>query len=145
MNEGLIQMYIDGEASKEQVKEIESHLMSCSLCVDKIEEQRGVARNIKKAINLLPDDELNKPLSEKWPIKSKKKFSIRRMPFIEIAASIFLIAVFVFSYRQKSEEPIPSVYYQLDWEADANLPITDQEFVIKVWETHGKESESMIQ
>jgi predicted anti-sigma-YlaC factor YlaD len=137
LNEGLIQAYIDGEVSHQDKVAIESHLENCSKCADKFEEQTKISFEMKEAINSLVDENEIEALSVKPKPGNVRKFSMRKITFIEIAASLLLMALFIFSYRQSQKEQIPSIYYQLEWEVDANRPITDQDFQITVWEAEG--------
>jgi predicted anti-sigma-YlaC factor YlaD len=134
LDEGLIQAYIDGEASKEEEKRIESHIEICTECFIQVEEQAKLSSGIKDAIDLLAEEKALRPVLLRHESKSRNWFSVHRMTLIEIAASLLLVALFIFSYRQNHVETTPSIYYQLDWEVDANRPITDQGFVINVWE-----------
>jgi len=138
LDDGLIQAYIDGEVSKEEERQIESHIECCPSCLIRIEEQARLSSEIKESINLLVVDNALRPGSAMHDTKSSNWFSAHRMMLIEIAASILLVALFIFSYRQNHVEVAPTIYFQLDWEVDANRPITDQEFVFDVWEIDNK-------
>ena len=140
IDEGVIQMYIDGEISIHEKNMLDEHIQSCKTCQQKLEEQRAISSSVVEAINLLAEQ----------PIKIQQEFSkIRRLPLKKIlyavsAASLLLFGIAFLNNYNKTEDTQPQIYYEVDWSVDANKPITDQEFVISVFDADGNEADLLM-
>ena len=142
IDEGLIQMYIDGEASSKEVVEIEQHLKGCQSCTHKVIEQKKLVGELKLALNLLADEGMK---NDDVEVDDKKsKFSLKRLVFIVSAASVVLIAIAFFKSRDPAQIPMQPIHYSLEWEVDANRPITDQDFTISIIDSDGNATELLM-
>jgi len=132
IEEGLLQMYIDGAVSQAEQKQIEHHLETCEDCQLNYKNQKAVISDMMEAINFLAE-----PSEEQ---KEDQKTNTRRLPMKSIlyaitAASVLLIGFAFFKNYNKTNINQPEIYYELDWSVDANKPITDQEFIINMYNT----------
>lgn len=129
--EGLIQTYIDGEIAKEEKRLIENHLKNCEACQSRLEEQKARKSSVLTAINLLAESAGKN--ENTYDIKVRK-LPLKRVLYAITAASILLIGFAFFKNFNKTQIYQPDIYYELDWSVDANKPITDQEFMINMYE-----------
>ena len=56
IKEGLLQKYIDGEATPKEVSNVMKHVTVCKTCAERIAAQKKLAEKIKNAINLISDE-----------------------------------------------------------------------------------------
>ena len=137
INEGLIQAYIDDEVSGEEKVLIENHISSCSECMEKIESQKNISAKLVEAINLLVNEPMVVDLRDS---KKIKKFPLKKILYLVSAASILFFSIAIFKNDNESKGSTPDLYYNLDWTVDANRPITEQDFIISVFDADGNKS-----
>ncbi len=130
-SEGLIQQYIDGEMPLEQAHKFELHIKTCSKCNKLKEEVKLRAERMKFEMKILDSNtkiiipEFKPPCSIKHNI-----INIKQLIFNISAASIIVFMV-LFTSRLNSDHTTKYSQYQIiDFEIDANQPITNQEMVI---------------
>jgi hypothetical protein len=145
IHDDIIQKYIDREANLEEVTNVENHILNCNKCVIRIENQRKLATNIKKAINLLAKDTIEIPKFE-IPTRNIKKHSLtaKRLNYI-IAAACFLLFVIVITQKKKiknNDEIIIEIGSVMD--VDANRPVSQLPLVISIIDSKGTISEYFI-
>lgn len=154
INEGLIQKYIDGEATVQETSVIKEHRAVCSVCEENIIAQQKRSQSIKNAMDLLLDDSRERPndLKPEFPnrcIESKSKKgnnkTIRRTIYTGIAASLLLFSFFFFLEEDSNpnlmmEEQIMLVQAS-DREVDANRSVLEQDFVINIIDPNGNVTE----
>lgn len=138
----LIQKFIDGEASKHEVKLIKQHISECRVCTEKIDQQKKLAIRIKEAIDVLVTDEIKLP-EFNYPKQNNRLINtnIRRFLYALSAACVLFFAIWVSDNGQQVEMEEVVFYNNVDWEYDANKPITDQQMTFKVIDADGNVSE----
>lgn len=145
LDEGLIQAYIDGEVAPNEVKEINSHLEKCPVCAKNVKLQKKISSDVLGAMNLLTNDDFELPVPNPAPNNVRSTYTFRKVFYIVSAASILFFVLVFFGKKEQNVEMPPNLLYELDWELDANKPITDQDFTISVWQIDGNISESLEQ
>ena len=145
INDDIIQKYIDGEASPNEVSFIENHLASCNKCVIRIENQRRLSTYVKKAINLLSKDTIEVPKFE-IPSKSiKRHFLTPKRLYYTIAAACVLLFVIVITQRKeiKNDNEIKIDLGSL-MDVDANRTVSQLPLVISIIDSNGNISKYII-
>jgi len=145
ISDDIIQKYIDGEATPTEVSFVENHIASCNKCVLRIENQRRLSTNVKKAINLLAKDSIEIP-EFAVPSRHIKKPSLmtKRFSYV-IAAACILFFVFVIMKKnelKKQNEIIIEIGSVMD--VDANRPVSDFPLVLNFIDAEGNISEYFI-
>ncbi len=143
-----IQQYIDKEYTSEEMKLMELHIESCSYCQEIIEQQLELSENIRSKIQ----EHLQKPESIPVfvpPTKAKltvrkKKASVIQLFTMLAAASIILAFIINNLYSAKTDEFDLLMLNTLDQQLDANLPFSEQEFEIQVFDGNGKRMHQTI-
>ncbi|MDO9340839.1 MAG: zf-HC2 domain-containing protein [Bacteroidales bacterium] len=145
IHDDIIQKYIDGEANPEEITLVEKHIAICNTCAVKIENQRRLATNVKKAINLLAKDSIEIPKFAIPPRHIKKHYlTTKRLSYI-IAAACILLFVFVITQKKEMKnqnEIILEIGSAMD--VDANRPVTQLPLVISIIDAKGNISEYFI-
>lgn len=137
ISEELIHKYIDKEASTKEEAYIFSHIKDCDKCVQKIDIIRQRAYNIKKLIGLTDKIEIEIPAFKK-PVHQNKTF-YHRFKYIIYSASAACILIFFLFFFQKTKDDVEYIFsYDLEGEFNANLPVSEQEMVIKITDSEGK-------
>jgi len=141
LSDEIIQQYVDGETTPEQLVLIEQHLGSCSICAARVESQKKLAEGIKSAINRLVEDDIEVPGFVPSG-KVNKSFVLRKRTIYRIAAGLaaacIIMALIVFNNEQEPEKPNQILLVQnFDQDVDANLPIAEQPLVIRVYDSEG--------
>jgi hypothetical protein len=141
----LIQKYIDGEASPDEVSTIEKHIASCNKCVIRIVEQRRLSAYVKKAINLLSNDIIEVPKFEIPSKKIKTHFLTSKRLYYTIAAACAIFFVIVITKRQeiKKEDDI-KIDISSIIDVDANRTVSQLPLVISIIDSKGNSSEYII-
>ena len=140
-----IQTYIDGEASPKQVQIIGRHLAGCPECTARVDDQRNLARGIKNAVHLLNDDRIQIPLIALHRRPEKKRQVVDKRLFYYVSAACILLFLVMITSREGSvnQERI-TIVSDSEWEVDANLPISQQELILKVADGRGNTTEYLI-
>jgi predicted anti-sigma-YlaC factor YlaD len=145
IHDDLIQIYIDGESSPEKTLIVENHIAKCDKCVIRIENQRRLAGNLKKAIDLFAKETIEIP---KFEISSKNIkrniLTTKRLSYIIAAASILL---FIIVITQKTKmKNFDEIKFEIGsvMEVDANRPVSSFPQVINIIDAKGNYSEFLI-
>lgn len=144
-DEATIQRFVDGECSKGEQGRIKAHFNECPDCFElfKIHKQRSA--NIKRKVNSLNVDEFMIP--EFVPVGTERKIIVpfrRKLVYGMAAASVLLILVLVFGKFQSQRAEDTFVFYSLDYEVDANKPITEQDMVMYYTDENGNTFERVL-
>lgn len=137
IEEGQIQKYIDGEVSDNERKRIEDHALTCKSCSQNIDEQKIISSRIVEALNLLFVDSIKQKHNSFQKIKH---FPLKKTLYALTAASVLILAIAFLKPFEKPAVAPPQLYYELDWSVDANKPLTDQEFIIKIYDIDDDET-----
>ncbi|MCG6189346.1 anti-sigma factor family protein [Maribellus maritimus] len=137
-NEEIFQKYVDGECSETEIDQIEAHIEKCVECKTNVELLRERSENIKKQINALVGDVPEMPgistlIKEKKPVIPIRK----KLAYGMAAASLFLLIVLFFGKSQQSQPEETILFYNIDYEIDANKPLTEQEMVLYITDENG--------
>lgn len=150
INEGIIQAYIDGELSNDEVVQVEQHIQTCSLCMSKLETQQSISKQLKMAINSMADNDINIPVFSQlksmgsWQNARRKKI-VLTVSSLLAAASIALL-VFLFSPESAiQKQDHVSFYNSFDYEIDANQPLTQQAIIIHVIDVDGNHADFILE
>ncbi|NOY95349.1 MAG: hypothetical protein GXO81_03020 [Chlorobi bacterium] len=134
-SEEFIQKYEDGESTENEARMAENHMAECIECKIRIERQKQRSIKLKKALNQLVDKMPEIPL---FTNQGRQHVSLKRkLIYGMIAACILLLLIFVIGRQQTNNKKDYMLYYILDFEVDANKPITDQELIMYVIDQNG--------
>lgn len=137
MSDELIQKFVDKETSAKESSFVNSHLATCGKCLKKVEERRNTANRIKQLIGSLNKDEIQIPLFQR-PENQRKAFYLRLKRVGYVASAACLVVLF-FILHQDSKDKVEFVYsYDVESEYNANLPLSEQEMVIEIFDSNGK-------
>ena len=141
IDDEIIQKYIDNEASQEEVDYINDHILSCSGCEKAVDEQRQLSVEIREVINLLNEEEIEIPEFVKSGKKRKKQLRMIYL-FSTCAASVACVLAFLLLYpKEKNMDNYERLFYNTEFEFDANRSVTQQNIVIKILDSEGNLSE----
>ncbi|QGY46996.1 hypothetical protein GM418_26035 [Maribellus comscasis] len=137
-NEDILQKYVDGECTAEESRKIEIHTGNCAECRNTVALFKRRSENIKKQINALVGDVPEMPgistlIKEKKPVIPIRKKLVYGMA----AASVMLIIVLLLEKPFSSPDKETIMYYNIDYEIDANKPLTEQEMVLYITDENG--------
>lgn len=149
LKDSEIQAYIDGELSPRQANRVERHLQQCQDCAAHVEERRARVKLIRSAWGSLSCPEI-KPLrfptqNTRANIKTAPASSQSRNRWLRIASSVAAVMVLVLAIalviRQNTIDEITDmtgnqivVRYEIDGEFDANRPVTEQDYILRVYQ-----------
>jgi len=146
INDDIIQKYVDGETTPEEVALIEKHIGNCKKCNEKVENQQRLADSIKKALDLLVEDPVEIPKIAMPSNHIKRRLIIgKRLIYGISAACIILFALFITQNREYRIENEEIIVHSLDWEYDANRTISQQQMVISIIDLEGNITEYFIE
>lgn len=149
LRDSEIQAFIDGELSPRQANRVEQHLPQCPACAARVEEQRAHIQLVRSAWGSLSCPEI-KPL--RFPtqtIRANQNTAstspLNRNRWLRIASSVAAVMVLVLAIalviRQNTMGEITDmtgnqiiVRYEIEDEFDANCPITEQNYVFRVYQ-----------
>jgi len=144
INDELIQKYIDGEASVREVGRIEKHIANCSLCAQKVEEQRTFAGAVKRNINNMGRRPVIIP-EFIAPVTSIRRINIKTYLYAVSAACVIFLVIFLFHDHNKNESKNDNkeirMIYGLEGDYDSNRTVSQQEMVIMMIDSNGKITE----
>lgn len=142
IKDDLIQKYIDGEVTVQEIARIENHIGRCKECATKIVQQRKRAEVVKDIVNQLGENPAEVP--EMIPVKerTRKSFYRRRLIFYDLAAACIIIFVLIV-FRNKEPEPQNMIMMVPAFasDVDANRPVSKQSIIIQVIDADGRVSE----
>ena len=149
MRDSEIQAFIDGELSPRQANRVERHLQECPACASRVEEQRDRIKLVGSAWGALSCPEI-KPFrfpteNTRVNVKTASTLPLNRNRWLRIASSIAAVMVLVLAIalviRQNTIGEITNitcnqiiVRYEIEDEFDANRPITEQNYVFRVYQ-----------
>jgi hypothetical protein len=139
INNELIQRYIDRETNAQETESIEKHVASCSLCAQRIEEQRTWANHLKNKMNNWSNFPVVIP-EFVAPAIPTRRFNIKIKHYIIYAtsAAACILLLFLFFPVKETKANEFQVIYCLDGEFDSNRPLSQQEMVIKIYDSNGR-------
>lgn len=145
INSEIIQIYIDREATPEQVNRIEKHISECEKCAAMVNHQLKLISGVKKALHHLTDEPVQIPVMLYAPRQLKTiSLKVKRIIYVLSAACILLFVLINIPGKSpviQSEISRPPVS---GWEVDANRPLSDQQLILNVSDAKGNVSEYMI-
>ncbi len=146
IDDDIIQKYIDGEATPFEVSLVENHIVSCNKCVIRIENQRRLSTNIKRAINLLSKDSIEVP---KFEIHTRniKNHSLtpKTLHYIIAAACILLFVIAITQKKEMKTDDEILIELGSVVDVDANRPVSKLPLVISKIDSNGNISEYFIE
>lgn len=149
LRDSEIQAFIDGELSPRQANRVEQHLQQCPACAARVEEQRARIQLVRSAWGSLSCPEI-KPL--RFPtqtIRANQNTAstspLNRNRWLRIASSVAAVMVLVLAIalviRQNTMGEITNmtgnqiiVRYEIEDEFDANRPVTEQNYIFRVYQ-----------
>lgn len=149
LRDSEIQAFIDGELSPRQANRVEQHLQQCPACAARVEEQRARIQLVRSAWGSLSCPEI-KPL--RFPTQNTRanqntasSLPLNRNRWLRIASSVAAVMVLVLAIalviRQNTMDEITNmtgnqiiVRYEIDGEFDANRPVTEQDYIFRVYQ-----------
>ena len=141
----LIQKYIDGEASLEECVSVKDHLACCELCKSKFIAQQNRAIDIKKALNLLTEDNIVIPqIVLPLQVNRRRLVLKRSLIYALSAACILLFFVMILPTNRDLKQNEITMLQSVDEDYDANLPVSQQKLKINVLDPSGRVSEFYI-
>lgn len=145
INDDIIQKYIDGEATAQEVSFVENHIASCNKCVIRIENQRKLSTYLKKAINLLSKNTTEVPKFE-IPSKNIKKHILtsKRLYYAIAAACVLLFVIAVTQKKEIQNDDEIKIDIGSIMDVDANRPVSQFPLVISIIDSKGNISEQII-
>ena len=147
IKDDLIQKYIDGETTENEISLIEEHLVNCEECATKVGRQQKLASSIKKGINLLTTEKIVIPKIAPAPGHTQKRlFTGRRIIYI-ISAACILLFILTLTHKKEMRLRNDIVFKQFyDWDNyDANRTISQQPLVINFYDRKGYIKEYLIE
>lgn len=135
LNDTLIQQYIDNELLRWKTLGVENHLLHCKECERRVAEHQAKVDLVRAAFNESFPRGFAVPT---WQPAERRKI-IRWSWTIAgaAAATIAIILIINLLYRPKDvqAQPQPSmvIRYEIADEYDANQPIGQQEYAVKVY------------
>jgi len=141
----LIQKYIDGEATAEELKLIERHIAKCDICISEIESKWIFSNHIKKAIGLSPSVDIVIPKFELRETKVKKLSSLERILYLSVAASILLFLLVINQNKEVRSQPELTIESGFSTYVNANCPVTRLPLEISVTDDKGNITEFLIE
>lgn len=146
LRDSEIQAFIDGELSPRQVNRVERHLQECPACAALVEEQRAKIDKVFSVLNLVNNPEIKHPhlpiRNTETSVETLSVLSPNRKKWFGNIASVAAVAILVLSLafiiRQNTIKEMVGtqivVRYEIEDEFDANCPITEQNYVFRVYQ-----------
>jgi hypothetical protein len=143
IDDALLQKYIDGECSEKENADIEKHFSNCPECKFSYTEKLKLSMGIKQALSSLNSQNTVIP---DFQIPTTQSGKSRRLFIITLpAACILLFALFLTENKHEFSREELIVVESIPWEINANLPASEQDFVIEVFDGKGGRSEYIIE
>ncbi len=137
----LIQKYIDRAATVKEADTVEKHIAVCRECSARLTELRHRADEVKKALNILVNNEVSIPgfIASVGKTKTREAKRIKRYVFSLFAASvlIFLVMAIVITLNTRTQQQMV-VVHTVDREINANHTVTEQLVEINIIDANGK-------
>jgi hypothetical protein len=137
----LIQKYIDKAASEKEIDTVRKHLAVCRECTARLTAVQQRADVVKKALNILSDDEIPIP-GFITPVGISKTLEAPRMNRYVVnlfAASVMICVVIavIFTMKTKTQQQLV-VVHTVGREINANQTVAKQQMVINIIDANGK-------
>jgi predicted anti-sigma-YlaC factor YlaD len=145
IKDDIIQKYIDGECTPEDVAIVERHFSTCKKCLTRVENQKSFAATIKKAIYQLEQEAIEIPKFELQSKNTKNPILPAKKLYYIIAAACILL--FILTITQKKEfKPNDEIRFEIGSiiDVDANRPVSKFPLVIHIIDVKGNISEYYI-
>lgn len=149
LSDSEIQVYIDGELSPRQANRVEQHLQQCPDCAARVEEQHARIQMLCSAWGSLSCPEI-KPFrfptqTTRINVRTASASPLNRNRWLRIASSVAAVMVLVLAMalviRQNTMGEITNmtgnqiiVRYEIEDEFDANRPVTEQNYIFRVYQ-----------
>jgi hypothetical protein len=145
INDDIIQKYVDGEATAQEVSFIQNHIASCNKCVIRIENQRRLSTYVKKAIKLLSIDIIEVPKFE-IPSKNIRKHFLtpKRLYYTIAAACVLLFAIVITQKKEIKNDNEIKIDIRSIMDVDANRTVSQLPLVISIIDSKGNISEYIV-
>ena len=135
LNETLIQQYIDNEFPRWKMFRVENHLLHCKECERRVAEHQAKVDLVRAAFNESFPRGFAVPT---WQPADRRKIIHRRWTIAGAAAAtiaIILTLTFLHQPKEVQAQPQPSmvIRYEIADEYDANQPIGQQEYAVRVY------------
>jgi hypothetical protein len=140
----IIQKFIDGEASPDEVVLIKAHLEDCPSCRQEVEYQRKVSEGVRSALKKLEGEYIAEPEQYDNHVGRGRRISMRRKVVFGFIAACASILVLILTIDREPEEEFLPVQY-MEWDYNANQPISNQDLVIQVLDSRGSLTEYIIE
>ncbi len=132
-SEDLLQIYIDGECSKEDFALISEHLRECEECSVVAAKAKKRSETMKKRINALAVEIREIPDFKAIPEQKVLLLAKRKKLVYTLSAACILLAVVWGTHPWESQQRQDNaIYYSIEYEIDANKPLTDQDMVMYI-------------
>jgi anti-sigma factor RsiW len=154
IDDDIIQRYIDGETNLLEAEQIEKHIADCSLCANKIEEERAFISAIKSDLQNLTSPLVDIPCwaavqppsdyqRQVEPAEiERRRWNLRRTSFKHIvyavSAACVAICVLFFALPERDEDHNFLMVYSVIEDFDANRTFSQQEKRIFIIDGDGK-------
>ena len=144
INDETIQKYIDHEIKQGEIILLEQHIKKCTPCSEKVKLQRDLSKKLKSAIDTVVDDNIEIPTfkpdkgvtEETFLKRNRNVFSISAL----IAAASLILFILVFRNGKEIGECDPHIFIStLEYEVDANQPVTQQPLLIHIAKPDGSQ------
>ncbi len=139
----IIQKYIDGECTASEAAQIEKHLADCESCSAKVDFQRRLASGIKKAINLLSQENKGIPaISVPDKVIRKRFLAVNRLAYT-VAAACIIVFVMILTHKKEpgNQAEIIMIEPGFATEFDANRPVSEQQMIMTIIDSEGNKTE----
>ncbi len=135
LNDTLIQQYIDNELSRWRMLRVENHLLHCKECERRVLEHQAKVDLVRAAFNESFPRGFAVPT---WQPADRRKIIRRRLTIAGAAAvtiAIILTLTLLHQPKEVQAQPQPSmvIRYEIADEYDANQPVDQQEYAVKVY------------
>ena len=141
-NEEYIQKIVDSECSNMEQEQFELHVAKCSKCLAQYKLQQNRSVKIKNEINSLIESDIDVPEFKMNGVSTKESIPFKRkLIYVFAAASVLLFVLMLGKYNVKTCED-EMVYYNLEFEFDANKPLSDQDMVMYFTDEKGNTYEN---
>lgn len=144
IDEQLLQKYIDGECTDNEMAEVKRHLAICPSCTQRLVEMEKISAGIKRALNSFKCEENEIPVFRNRNKRLTNR-NVNLLIYSLSAACILLFVLFIAGNENKPNQKEITIVQSVPVEVDANRPASDQEFVIEVYDGTGQRSEYIIE
>ena len=137
ISEELIQKYIDKECTLQEEISIRNHISGCAQCAETMKCHSALAIQLKQFVGLANEQEGEIPVFKKPASLNKIRPSrFKKIIYSAAAACILMLSLIPLLKEKNNVELLYT--YDLEYEFDANLPISEQEMEIQIMDMEGK-------